>query len=168
MTGTTSTASLITRGIDTTTGGTSNSTSLITSGAVYTALADKSAIGHGHTASDISGLIVHTFTSPLSENATTHEVSLTTVPVSLGGTGTTSFTSGKVLIGNGTSAINTLGIDTTTGGTANSSELITSGAVYDVVSGLSPTGHHHNMSDIDNAVQGVYYVVGTQTTTTGN
>lgn len=127
-----------------------------------------SPLGHHHTISELDGdIATYSFASPISEDAN-HNVSLTTVPVNKGGTGTTSFTSGNVLIGNGTNAIGTLGIDTTTGGTVNSSELITSGAVYDTVNGLSPIGHHHNMSDIDNTVQGVYYVVGTQTTTTGN
>ena len=31
---------------------------------------------------------------------------------------------------------------------------------------FSPLGHHHNMSDINDGVQGVYYVAGTQTAST--
>ena len=52
-----------------------------------------------------------------------------TLPVARGGTGATTFTSGNVLIGNGTSAVTTRAIDTTMGGTSGSSSLITSGAV---------------------------------------
>ena len=50
-----------------------------------------------------------------------------TLPVSRGGTGATTFNSGCALIGNGTGAVTTKKIDTTV--TANSSNLITSGAV---------------------------------------
>lgn len=50
-----------------------------------------------------------------------------TVPVVNGGTGKSSITSGKVLVGNGTNAPSERGIDTNP--TANSSNLITSGAV---------------------------------------
>ncbi len=64
-------------------------------------------------------------------NGTT--ISIGTVPVSHGGTGTTSLASGQVLIGNGTSAVTTRGIDTTSGGTASSTSLITSGAVYEAL-----------------------------------
>ena len=48
--------------------------------------------------------------------------------VSHGGTGTSTFTSGSVLVGNGTNAITTKAIDTVP--TENSSNLITSGGVY--------------------------------------
>lgn len=98
----------------------------------------------------------YTFSSPLSENSS-HEVSLSTVPVNKGGTGTTTLTSGQVLIGNGTNAVTTKAIDTTSGGTADSSSLITSGAVYDGLSGKSPVGHHHNIAHIDDiAFTGTY------------
>lgn len=50
-----------------------------------------------------------------------------TLPVSRGGTGATTFTSGYALIGNGTRAVTTKKIDTTV--TSGSSSLITSGAV---------------------------------------
>jgi hypothetical protein len=49
--------------------------------------------------------------------------------ISNGGTGQSSLTSGQALIGNGTSAVSFRAIDTTTGGTASSTSLITSGAV---------------------------------------
>lgn len=52
-----------------------------------------------------------------------------TLPVGRGGTGKTSHTTGQVLVGNGTGAVTSLAIDTTTSGTASSGSLITSGAV---------------------------------------
>lgn len=54
-----------------------------------------------------------------------------TLGVCHGGTGTTLFTKGEVLIGNGTNAIQTKSIDTTV--TNSSSNLITSGAVYTAI-----------------------------------
>lgn len=54
-----------------------------------------------------------------------------TLPVANGGTGKTTLTSGQVLVGNGTGAISQREIDTTAGGTQDSTALITSGAVYD-------------------------------------
>lgn len=51
------------------------------------------------------------------------------VPVVRGGTGNSTFVPGEVLIGAGTSALETKAIDTTEGGTANSTDLISSGAV---------------------------------------
>lgn len=51
------------------------------------------------------------------------------VDVAHGGTGKSSFTSDTVLVGNGTNAPSERAIDTTSGGTANSNALITSGAV---------------------------------------
>lgn len=56
-----------------------------------------------------------------------NDITSGTLPVSRGGTGATTFTSGYALIGNGTGAVTTKKIDTTV--TANSSNLITSGAV---------------------------------------
>ena len=50
--------------------------------------------------------------------------------VTNGGTGLASLTAGSVLIGNGTNPVTLKAIDTTVGGTANSTDLITSGAVY--------------------------------------
>jgi len=66
---------------------------------------------------------------------------LPTVPVSKGGTGKTTLTSGYALIGNGTSSVNLRNISTTSGGTSGSTDLITSGAVYSGLSTkLSTTG----------------------------
>lgn len=70
------------------------------------------ASGHKHAASDITS---------------------GTLPVSRGGTGATTFTSGYALIGNGTSAVTTKKIDTTV--TSGSTNLITSGAVYTAING---------------------------------
>lgn len=66
---------------------------------------------------------------------TTNDVIL----VSKGGTGKASITQGKVLVGNGTSAPTEKGIDTTSGGTANSTDLITSGAVNSKVTEMQTT-----------------------------
>lgn len=52
-----------------------------------------------------------------------------TLPIANGGTGKKTLTANQVLIGNGTGAITQRAIDTTTGGTASSTSLITSGAV---------------------------------------
>ena len=138
-----------TKPIDTTSGGTANSTNLITSGAVNSGLAGKADAGHHHQASDIDDYVLHTFASPLSENENTHEITLNTVAVGKGGTGKTTFTSGEVLVGNGANALNTKPIDATAGGTSGSASLITSGAVYSGLAGKSDNGHHHNVSDID-------------------
>lgn len=59
----------------------------------------------------------------------TSDITTGVLPVSRGGTGIGTFTSGEVLIGSGTSAIATKGIDISVGGTAASTKLITSGAV---------------------------------------
>lgn len=56
------------------------------------------------------------------------------IKVSKGGTGRTSVTSGSVLVGNGTNAMSERTIDSTSGGTADSNSLITSGAVNDGIS----------------------------------
>lgn len=52
-----------------------------------------------------------------------------TLPVANGGTGKATLTSGQVLVGAGTGAVTTRAIDTKTGGTQDSTALITSGAV---------------------------------------
>ena len=54
-----------------------------------------------------------------------------TLGVSNGGTGATTFAAGQVLVGNGASALSTKAIDTSV--TENSSNLVTSGAVYNAV-----------------------------------
>lgn len=63
------------------------------------------------------------------DNIDASNVTSGTLPVERGGTGIGTFTSGEVLIGSGTSAIATKGIDISVGGTASSTKLITSGAV---------------------------------------
>ena len=151
------TSPVTTRPIDNTNGGTADSTALITSGAVEAGLAGKSNTGHHHTTNEIDDYVLHTFTSPLTENASTHAVSLNTVPVSKGGTGATTLASGQVLIGNGTNAVTTKTIDATAGGTENSTNLISSGAVYDGLAAKSNVGHHHNINEIDDiAFTGTY------------
>lgn len=50
--------------------------------------------------------------------------------VANGGTGLASLTAGSVLVGNGANPVTLKAIDTTVGGTSNSTDLITSGAVY--------------------------------------
>lgn len=140
-----------TRAIDTTNGGTASSNSLITSGAVYSGLSGKADSGHHHSVSELTDHYYNTFASPLSEDSSTHQVSLSTVPVNKGGTGATSFTANSVIMsGNtATAAFTTRAIDTTSGGTNNSTSLITSGAVYSGLSGKSDVGHHHSYTDIN-------------------
>lgn len=101
--------------------------------------------------SDLTDHYYNTFNSPLSEDAN-HAVSLNTVGVGKGGTGKTTLASGEVLIGNGTNAVTTKAIDTTSGGTNNSSNLITSGAVYSGLAGKAASGHHHTISEIDDII----------------
>lgn len=72
-----------------------------------------------------------------------------TIPVSKGGTGATSLTSGAALIGNGTGAITTKAIDTTA--TSESANLITSGAVYTGLSGKANSSHTHNYAGSSSA-----------------
>lgn len=62
------------------------------------------------------------------------------VPVSKGGTGKASITAGTVLVGNGTNTPTERSIDNTTGGTANSTNLITSGAVNAAIANLKNSG----------------------------
>jgi len=50
--------------------------------------------------SNIIGGVEYTGTSPISVNNTTNTISLSTIPVSLGGSGQTSYTDGQLLIGN--------------------------------------------------------------------
>lgn len=70
------------------------------------------------------------------------------LPVEKGGTGTNGFPSGAVLIGAGTNAITTREIDTTSGGTSESSKLITSGAVHSGLSGKADSAHTHDAADV--------------------
>lgn len=86
--------------------------------------------------------------TPATNPSNTVTVSLNTVSVNKGGTGVTTITSGEVLIGNGTGAITTRGIDTTNGGTNNSNKLITSNAVYQGLAGKADTGHTHTIPQI--------------------
>ena len=80
---------------------------------------------------------------------------LPTVPVSKGGTGLTSLTSGQALIGNGTGNITTKAIDTTSGGTSGSTSLITSGAVYAGLSTKAASSHTHSSYVNQNAFSNV-------------
>lgn len=73
---------------------------------------------------------------------------LPVVPVSKGGTGLSSLTAGQVLIGNGTSNVAFRPIDTTSGGTSGSNNLITSGAVFAGLAGKAPTSHTHSKTQI--------------------
>ena len=61
------------------------------------------------------------------------------LPVANGGTGKTSITAGSVLVGNGTSTPTERSIDTTSGGTADSNALITSGAVNSKITEMQST-----------------------------
>ena len=77
-------------------------------------------------------------------NISTDKLTSGTLPVSRGGTGNSSFTSGQVLIGNGTNAISTKAIDSTV--TSGSNNLITSGAVATAISGLTGAMHFIGIS----------------------
>ena len=92
---------------------------------------DKADTVHAHSASDIT-------------SGTLSLSRLPTVPVSKGGTGLTTITSGQVLVGNGTGNVTTRAIDTTSGGTSGSTSLITSGAVYSGLDGKANFDHTHN------------------------
>lgn len=75
-----------------------------------------------------------------------------TISVERGGTGASTFSSGQVLVGNGTSAISTKAIDTTSGGTESSSNLISSGAVYSGLAGKLNTtlkGAVNGLAELD-------------------
>ena len=98
---------------------------------IYTAVEDKADTSHKHSASDITS---GTFSTSL----------LPIIPVSKGGTGLTSLTSGQALIGNGTGNVGLRAIDTTNGGTSGSTSLITSGAVFAGLTGKANTGHTHS------------------------
>lgn len=74
---------------------------------------------------------------------------LPTIPVSKGGTGLTTLTSGQVLIGNGTNTVTFRAIDTTNGGTSESTSLITSGAVYAGLATKAPISHNHDGSYVN-------------------
>ena len=67
-----------------------------------------------------------------------------TLSVERGGTGKATFASGEVLVGNGTGAVNTVAVDTEV--TANSNNLVTSGAVQEAIetatAGLSGAMHY--------------------------
>ena len=100
---------------------------------------DKADVSHTHSASDINSGTLATSILPI-------------IPVSKGGTGLSSLTSGQVLIGNGTGNITTRAIDTTTGGTSGSTSLITSGAVYAGLAGKANT-HDHPYLKLDGSSQ---------------
>ena len=82
----------------------------------------------------------------------TSDITSGTLSVERGGTGAGSFTSGQVLVGNGTSAIGTRAIDTTDGGTTSSTSLITSGAVkagLDTKLNTSLKGANSGLAELD-------------------
>ena len=119
----------------------------------------KSYVGHHHRVSDIDDFHDTTYTvdidSGLSMDGT--EIAINNVPVSKGGTGQSTLASGQVLVGNGTSPVTTRPIDNTNGGTADSTALITSGAVEAGLATKSNVGHHHDINEIDDiAFTGTY------------
>ena len=86
------------------------------------------------------------------DNISTSNITSGTLSVERGGTGADSFTSGQVLVGNGTSAFGTRAIDTTDGGTASSTSLITSGAVkagLDTKLNTSLKGANSGLAELD-------------------
>ena len=104
---------------------------------LFTDVSNRSRLNHTHSALDI-----------------TREV----LPVQYGGTGTFSLDQGNALIGNGSEGITSLEIDSDVGGVANSSHLITSGAVRAGLNTKSNTGHTHSTSSITNFASAVQNV----------
>ena len=78
-----------------------------------------------------------------SHNHAASNITSGTLGVARGGTGATTFTSGNALIGAGTGAVTTKAIDSTSGGTASSNSLITSGAVNSGLAGKANSTHSH-------------------------
>ena len=109
------------------------------------------------------------------DNISTDNITSGTLGVVRGGTGVATFPTGQVLIGNGTAALNTKSIDTTSGGVSESTNLIISGAVYSGLSGkldstlkgaanglaeLDLTGRVPSSqlpSYVDDVIEGYYY-----------
>lgn len=100
---------------------------------------------HTHATSDIT-------------SGTLNSARLPVVPVSKGGTGLSSLTSGQVLIGNGTSNVGFRAIDTTTGGTSGSTSLITSGAVYAGLAKKSDTHSHPYLPTAGGTMGGTAFI----------
>ena len=97
----------------------------------------------------VAGLQSLAFKSEISTNEITSGV----LPVARGGSGQGTFTSGEVLIGSGTAAFRTKPIDTTAGGTDQSADLISSGAVkagLDEKVPLSQKGIAGGVASLDN------------------
>lgn len=75
-----------------------------------------------------------------------------TLPVSKGGTGKTTFTSGSVLVGNGTDGLNTLPVLTNLNSynqSINPTHLVASNLIYDLVERLSYLESHSDTSLLD-------------------
>lgn len=143
---------------------TSGSSNPVTSGGIFVALSKKADSSHTHesyldastsrTANTIlaapngsSG--APTFRSLVANDVpslSASKITSGTFSVSRGGLGVSTLASGEVLIGNGNSAVTTKAIDTTTGGTNGSTDLITSGAVYSALNLKSPTTHSHGIA----------------------
>jgi hypothetical protein len=86
------------------------------------------------------------------DNVAASNITSGEVSVEHGGTGVSSFTAGQVLVGNGTSALTTKVVDTTSGGTSSSANLITSGAVYSGLAAKLDTtlkGANNGLAELD-------------------
>ena len=110
---------------------TQNSTKMVTSGGVFTALAKKSDSTHNHddrytTASELTNLLTGKANSSHTHGA--GDITSGTLPVARGGTGNTS-------------------VDTTP--TANSTKMVTSGGVYTALAGKANSSHTHAAGDIN-------------------
>lgn len=103
---------------------TSGSKKMVTSGGIYSALANKAASAHIHSASDIT---------------------TGSLPVSRGGTGVETLTSGTALIGNGTNAVTTRSI-------TNLSSKGAAAANTNLITGNSLVYHVQNMNNRTTAV----------------
>ena len=110
---------------------TQNSSKMVTSGGVFTALAKKSDSSHNHddrytTASSLTTLLAGKADS--SHNHSAANITSGTLPVARGGTGNTS-------------------VDTTP--TSGSTKMVTSGGVYSALAGKADSSHTHGAGDIN-------------------
>lgn len=109
------------------------------------------------------------------ESVAASDITSGIIPVERGGIGVGTLAAGEAVIGNGTSGVVTKAIDTTSGGTLNSSALITSGAVksgLDTKLDTSLKGANNGLAElggdgkvlssqlpsyVDDVIEGYYY-----------
>ena len=134
---------------------TDNSNKLITSNAVYDSLSGKASSTHGHGNIDNSGIVKLNGTAQASKNVVTDSNGKITTEDKYAHPNNTKLTTESLYkittndgghITKGTA----VGIDSTSGGTNNSTSLITSGALFSGLSGKANSNHSHgNWSAIE-------------------